>query len=336
MDFNGDLFRERVRNLTGLSIAAIGYPGGRSRNSVRLIMSDQSTIFATARPMNNRSTRELDLLWTLERAGVPCPAVLGVDEGFFLQSDVGTQRLSDALAAPISGYRRRDLVNAGLRALADARSALADAGFSERLEPRFPSIEKRLDRANLPLKLAQIAGLPRADYDPDVLAAGLELTCEVAVKADARPANAIVTEAGEIAWIDWDRAKCGSPLDDLISLLCDEYMVLPGEFESAIVTQQVLECSDDDFAEGAEAYACYEGVLKCCRRLDLIVEKLLEKGAWWDADLCLAEDRSGVSVLYVDRLCARGSRWSRRRPETAGLAEFFEKLPASLTRKWPE
>ncbi|MEL6998926.1 MAG: phosphotransferase [Pseudomonadota bacterium] len=322
VDPDDPVFRTRVESLTGASIEAVEFPGGKSRSTIRLLLSNGETVFATARRRSSQSTQELKILWALKKYGASCPHVVGVEEGFFLQSDVGSQRMSEALADATEA-ERFTLLNSALRSLASIHRALQLAGLSDELTEIGGSREARLHRTRLPLSLAEKLGLPKPDLNHEAIAERLAVLDDAAIKFDSRPANAIVGEGGAITWIDWDRAGRRNLADDLVCLFADEYMTHSPDTEEKLLGLHAQTFSGKRSLQDTQDYVRIAGCLHCCFRLELILKKFRENGRWSDAQKCLQKDRVGSSPEYVARLCQTGARWAGSTVETRNLEAFF-------------
>ncbi|MEM9061681.1 MAG: phosphotransferase [Pseudomonadota bacterium] len=322
VDPDDPVFRARVEDLTSASIVSAEFPGGKSRSTIRLRLSNGETVFATARRRSSHATQELKILWALRKFGAACPQVIGVEEGFFLQSDVGPQRMSQALAVATEA-ERFDLLSRALQSLATAQDALRDAGLADDLAEIGGSEEARLERARLPASLAEKLDVPPPDLDVSAIADRLAVLDHAAIKFDSRPANAIVGEDGAIAWIDWDRAGRRNLVDDVVCLLADEYMRHAPETEGKLLDLHLHHFSGKRSVPQAQDYMAIAGCLHCCFRLELILKKIRETGRWSDAQKCLREDRVGSAPEFVSRLCQTGARWATSSAEIHDLEAFF-------------
>ena len=85
LDVCEKLIGERPDNVT--------YPGGRSRESVRLHFGDQTRIL-TRRPDSDKARREARILRALHENGGPVPEIFAFDGLWMVQEDLGNRRLS--------------------------------------------------------------------------------------------------------------------------------------------------------------------------------------------------------------------------------------------------
>jgi aminoglycoside phosphotransferase (APT) family kinase protein len=326
--FSDEHFYDKVARLMGCAVRDLEFPGGASRNTIRVLLEDGRSCYATGRPKKTRSTRELQILWALDRANVPAPKVLGVEDSFFLQSDVGSDRLSIALAQG-DDTQRMKLMRGAVTALVQAQRALAQGDAQGYFDPGNTSHSANLYRAGQPREAAKylrMQSLP--DYDREALARLIALRDDAAVKGDTRPANAIMQPDGQAVWIDWDRAQRGNCLDDLVNLVCDEYCEISLQQEQALFDEFAPQLAPDWSDADRRSYYSAMSVLRCFHRLSLIFEKYAAGGQWWDAQSCLRKDSIGVAPVYVRKLCARGRYWAETSEHLSAVAPVLDVIEA--------
>jgi hypothetical protein len=135
--------------------------------------------------------------------------------------------------------------------------------------------------------------------------------------------NDVGNESG-VAWIDWEHCGARDALDDLVWLLCDEYMYDHAALELALLKRflPLFALQSKRSPEDALVYLSRFGTLHTCMRLFLVLKNKGE-GAWWSPEACERTDRIGVTAQAARRLCARGARWSGRYPGGERMSQFF-------------
>lgn len=328
--FSDPQFGAKVQRSMGVALAGIDYPGGESRNTIRVRLEDGRVCYATGRPKRAQSTQELQILWALKRAGVPAPEVLGVEDTFFLQQEIVGERLSLALNAATPEDRVQLMRQAGL-SLVQVHRALADPDAIGFFPPESRLNEsKRAARAALPREAATYFGCDQPTYDEAHVASLLLDRDQTPIKGDTRPANAIVSPEGETVWIDWDRADRGNRLSDLVRLICDEYSPISPDAELTLVQDLLPEIAPDWSKADRDEVFAVSAVLHCLFRLSLIYDKLARGGHWYDPESCLQKDSIGVAPVYVRQLCARGQFWAEQSLALKSTTAVFAAAVAQL------
>ena len=308
--------------LIGFEPAAIEYPGGLSRCSVRAVAGEQSCI-VTQRKHAARADLEAGVLRELRAGGAPVPAVLAFDGEWLIQQDLGPRRLSAALT-DAQGRPARDLIAQAAQGLLLCQRAAERCGLAQRVAP-IGMAHDWLDRLiGTPRLVAQRLGLPDPAVGEVIRPAQLVPRHLAFVKWDARPGNAVATDDGSVVWIDWEHCGARDALDDLAWLLCDEYMPDDPALEAALLSRFVplFALQSKRSLEDAQVYLARFGALHTCMRL-LLVLRHKGDGDWWDRRACERTDRIGVTAEAALALCARGARWSGRFPGGTRMSQFF-------------
>lgn len=326
MDFQSYDFNRRVNEITGRAIDRVEFPGGKTRDTVRLIMEDDDEIIATSRKDAVRSTRELQLLYALAAADIPAPRVLAVEEGYFLQTSVGGLRLSELLNNPIDEADKANRLSEALDGLRAAQKALENTPVGNSLEPLGADYASALYRARFPLRIARRLGLPEPNYDFETAAVIFACRDRAPIKFDARPANAILGPDNRLTWIDWDRAGRRNLADDLVSLLFDEYTTIDHETRDYLVEKHGADFRGTRSETEIQHYIRLAGVAQCCFRINLILSQLEKVGSWGDAETCLRRDRIGSARVHLIQLCEIALHVVSVLPFFNNCASMFEDL----------
>ena len=302
---------------------------GQRRRSVRVQLPDRSVI-ATRRKSAGRGKLEAMVLSELRRYGAPVPAILALGEGWLIQKDLGTERLSGALAKA-DRHGAVDLLDKALAALA----AIHEAARRAKLVPHVPALGQtavwRKGLAAMPKRIAPRLGEPLPALDAEEIDRMLAVPATEFVKWDARPGNAIVrAEGGTIGWIDWEHCGARAGTDDLAWVLGDEYVHLAETDERALIDKYLPAFAGARDARTARAAFHFFGVFHTCVRLALVLHHK-GSGAWWSLERCLTDDKVGVQRESAIILAARGARWAAASGPAAPLAPWFARLESRLS-----
>lgn len=316
-------------DLLNAEVGDIEFPGGSSRESVRVKVAGQGLI-VTRREKLQRAKLESGVLRILNQCNAPVPHLIAFRDHYLIQQDVGGRRLSQSMH---SGSKQEvmTLLDSALRSLhaihqagknSEPLKSIVTLGHKTQwLESFVRSAERLGSQMNLPA--------PALPYDKLVALLDVEQACFI--KWDARPGNAIVRESGKVIWIDWEHCGRRHPLDDVAWLLTDEYTPHLEEVENELFLKIL-----DSFANGysqsqAQEYLCVYGTLHSCIRLAMILRYQARDG-WWDYEHCLEFDKVGVVQELAVRLARRASSWAQNSELTKSLTPWFEDLLAKLIK----
>lgn len=317
----------------------VTFPAGRSRRSARVHLPDR-TVIVTARRNPARAAHECHILRALGAAGAPVPAVLAWRDGWLIQEDVGSTRLTHRLLQGTSAEIALAL-DAALDALARCQAAGRQAGLSNGRALLGMTAEWRAGLVATPERLGVATGIAAPSFDAARLAERIRPPSVTFIKWDARPGNAILRDDGRVFWFDWEHAGLRAPLDDLVWLLGDEF--LGGEFpggqfpggqfpgEEPDLETEVLARWGEVFSDGiaqdeAHDYLVTMLCLHASVRLSRILSYHRRDGRWWDRDRLLRDDLAGVDRACALALCVRARRWADQTGPTRPLAGWFDAL----------
>ncbi|MBT6140357.1 MAG: phosphotransferase [Rhodospirillaceae bacterium] len=307
--------------LLGGEVVRVGFPGGRSRDSLRIHFADRSVI-ATRRDHNARATLEVAVLRELGNAGAPVPKILATGHGWVIQEDLGDQRLSQVLDAATP----KDVevwLDRGLESLMQVQKAGREAGLAEHVVVLGSKPEWRRRLVETPGRIGEQLELPVPELRVDDLAQALHVEHPAFIKWDARPGNAAAMADGRVGWFDWEHCGCRHPLDDVAWFLCDEFIGDAPEAEARLLERWLPHFADDKTLADAHRYLMTFGVFHMSVRLALILSHKGEDD-WWDHAKCLEGDKIGVTAAAAQTICRRAARWAAKVPDTQPLAGWFE------------
>ena len=317
-----------ARKVTGRKVASVSFPGGKSRKSVRLHFQDGGAAIATRRRTDERREHEIDVMETLARHGGPVPAVLGVRGDLMLQEDLGETRLSQHLHAVSEAPDQiADALDAAVDALARIHEAAAEGGLAARSQVIGADPDWIEGFLRCPSEIEQMLDLPVPGYLIEPMITLLRVREPRFVKWDSRPGNALLRE-GRAYWFDWEHSGARNAVDDLVWLMCDEFVTFRPEMEQDILTRHLPRfaagfSSPDECLDYFAAMAVFHTVV----RLSLIIDNK-EDGPWWGMTHCLDGDKVGVTLRCARRLVWRGAAWADRLSFTRPLTQWFEDLEA--------
>ncbi len=310
-----------TETLLKTQVVGVEYPGGKSRESYRLLLEDGLSVIATRRSSLQLARREVCTLSALNMHDAPVPLLLGTNHSqILIQEELFGQRLSEALK-DAEAERYRELIDAALASLV----AIHKAASAEQLESKVDALGDEDSWIHGLLRRPEVIGkyldtrAPALDYT--ALTALLRIREPRFIKWDARPGNALVTDAGIVKWFDWEHAGKRNRLDDMAWVMGDEYLPDHPEAERSLIDKFLPLFSDDADAATAYNYLMAYGSFHIVVRLGLILKHMTD--GWWDIDKCIREDKVGVSLDCAKALCQRGARWSAECELTAPLSDWF-------------
>ena len=309
-------------------VVRVSFPGGESRNAIRCELASGQTVLASRRRNSQRRRHEIGISTALSEADAPAPRVLGVVDGVLVQEDLGDHRLNIALAEMQDEATREALVMAALESLARCKAAISQASIVQELPVKGKGFRWRSALAAVPTVLARMLDLRPPPDRSDPIAALLAVPEPRFVKWDARPGNAMVDEHGHVRWFDWDHAGLRNSVDDLVWLVCDEYVDLSADAEDAVLDRMV-----PGFGAGEDwsDYVRVMGAVHFSVRLHMILEHRLKSGKWWDFDYCCRTDRIGITQECALRTAQRALRWTRYVEQTKPLSDWYGRVAERIS-----
>ncbi len=322
---------KRCEIVTGKKIIDVEYPGGKSRESWRVIFDDNQSAIATRRKNPLRANLEMKVLKALSKHDVPSPDLIATtDWKLFLQEDLKGERLSKELmhADEIKAER---LLDSALSGLSQAQKAASE----ESLDLQMPIIGARkewiVELLERPYPIGKFFKIAAPDLNVKALYQLLRVKHPRFVKWDSRPGNAAVREDGSVAWYDWEHAGSRNRLDDLVWLLADEFVPNHPEVEARLIEKYLPEFSDHKSLSEAKNYLMIYGTFHMLIRLGLMLTyKNKDDKEWWDIDYCIRKDKIGITLECAQRTCRRAARWASYSPLTDDLSEWLKKIESKL------
>ncbi|MCB1964419.1 MAG: hypothetical protein KDF24_14955 [Rhodocyclaceae bacterium] len=312
------------------SVASVDYPGGRNRESLRMVLDNGETVIATRRNAAHLASVEVRTLRALNAHRAPAPALLATDnDRILLQEALRGQRLSLALKTADEAQAERLLSSAltGLHLAQRAASAEGLERYVAALGTDDAWINALIDRPRI---IGDYLGVAAPAFDRAAVCRQLSVPAPRFVKWDARPGNAYVVADGTVFWFDWEHAGKRNALDDMAWLLGDEYVPDYPAMEQRLIDTFAGQFADALDADAARAYLYTYGSFHMVVRLALILKYKADD--WWDLDYCIDRDKVGITLLCAQRICLRGARWSGRSPHLAALAPWFRALGERIER----
>ncbi|WP_372885297.1 phosphotransferase family protein [Shimia sp.] len=312
------------RKTWGRAPEAIDYPGGRDRKTLVVQVEGRKYVLSQ-RSSAARAGLEAEALRALAPAGT-VPGLVAQEGRLVIQTWVAGRRLTEALEAADQAGRAALLTAAG-EGLLDLQQRGASAG----LLGLAPGIAERpgwlLDFASAPMRLAEDRGLPQPGFDHWAVADRLRRRHAAFVKWDARPGNALLLPPEAVSWIDWEHCGVGSPEDDLVWLLADEWAPISPVAEGRLLARAAQQgpFGADELTYRFRAKA----ILHSAIRLSLIFRRKGD-GPWWNPRSAMRLDRVGVSPAHVRRLCRRAAGWSAETEGFSQLVALFQAVARAV------
>jgi len=313
-----------VEALLNTEVTGVEYPGGKSRESYRLLLTDQRSVIATRRDTLERARREVLTLAALNRQATEVPRLIATNYSQILvQEEVAGTRLSQALSdADAMQFTR--LLDAALESLRHIQRAATTEGLEDVVDALGADDEWLARLVQRPRVVGEHLDVPAPPLDEAALLTLLAIREPRFVKWDTRPGNALVTSDDRVVWFDWEHTGKRNRLDDVAWLLGDEFLPDFAGAETALIERHAHLFAEDLSAGEAKTYLLAYGSFHIVVRLGLILKHM--DGKWWDQDNCIATDRVGVTLICATRLCRRGARWAAAHPLTAPLAAWFGRV----------
>ena len=310
-----------TETLLNTQVVGVEYPGGKSRESYRLLLADGLSVIATRRSSLQLARREVCTLSALNLHDAPVPRLLGTNHSqILIQEELIGQRLSEALK-DADAERYGQLIDAALTSLV----AIHAAASAEQLECKVDALGEEDSWIHGLLRRPDVIGeyldTPAPVLDSIALTDLLRIRQPRFIKWDARPGNALVMDTGIVKWFVWEHAGKRNRLDYMAWVLGDEYLPDHPEAERSLIDKFLPLFSDGADAPFAYDYLMAYGSFHIVVRIGLILKHMTD--GWWDIDKCIREDKVGVSLDCATRLCQRGARWSAECELTAPLADWF-------------
>ncbi len=315
--------------LIGARVTAMQYPGGSSRDSVRLVLKRGAPVFASERSRKAKADNERLILKTVSSKGGYVPKLLGTDgQRLLIQEAIPGIRLSEAMHKQSRTVIYNHLDNA-LVSLADIHSIGSENSLDEKLRKLGSTQEWLTGLLGRPAVLGEFFNIPAPALESKPLIELLAIRRPRFVKWDSRPGNAIVKNDKQVFWIDWEHSGTRNRLDDMVWLLGDEFIPHRPDVEKKLLEKHLPVFADDLSVDEARQYFFTLGVFHLVIRMGLIY-KYKKDGRWWSYDKCLAGDKAGVTLKNMLRICKRGRRWAEQTQHAQDLSAWFKEIESRL------
>lgn len=321
-EYRGFALMHAARTLLDAEVCGVEFPGGKSRESILLLLEEGKRVIATRRSDISRARVEVGTLKALNKHNASVPELVADNYSHILiQEEIKGTRLSLAFKdADEKKYKK--LCGAALKSLGKIHRAAS----TEELESLVSTLGvERQWIASLigrPAIIGKSCGIPAPALDVPALVDLLSVKKPRFIKWDSRPGNAMVDDKGNVVWFDWEHAGNRNRMDDAAWVLGDEFLPDFPDAEKAVIEKYLPKFADGMSEQEAHDYLMAYGTFHMTIRLGLILRHM--KGKWWDLDYCIAGDKVGITLLCAQRLCARGARWSKSCSLTQPLSQWFE------------
>ncbi len=315
----------KCESLLGTKVVSKEFPGGRSRDSFRLILEQGGTVIGTKRPNQFKAAREINILKTLAPKGAAVPRLLATDNHrLLIQEEIKGLRLSEAISHREKAQVGR-LLDSALSGLSKIHKLGSEAGFDKAIQKHGTSLDWIVSFLDRPAIIGRYYKISAPRPKLAKLEALLSVRTPRFIKWDARPGNAMVNADQAVFWIDWEHCCARNRIDDMGWLLADEFVPDHPEIEAQLLERHLPEFADHLSVDQATEYFYAYGVFHSSARLGLIL-KYKERGEWWDYDYCLKRDKIGITLDNALRTCCRAARWAEQTPLTTRLGPWFESM----------
>ena len=327
MALSEDEIKSICKDLLGSQPDTISFPGGTSREAVRVEIAGRGLII-TRRKNLQRAKLEAGVLRILNQRNAPVPHLIAFKDNYLIQQDVGRNRLTQAMNAN-SNQTVLTLLDSALGSL----HSIHQIGRDNKPLQSTVTLGNKSAWLSTFVRSAERLGmqisLPAPSLQYDKLTALLKVEQPRFIKWDARPGNAVVRENNKVIWIDWEHCGQRHPLDDAAWLLTDEYTPHLEEAETDFVAKICSAFGNGLSEEQAQEYLYVYGTLHSSIRLAMIL-RYHAKDGWRDYNQCLELDTVGVVRELALRVSKRAACWSKKSQLTEPLSPWFEGLLATL------
>lgn len=319
----------KCQSLLGGRVSSIQYPGGRSRQSFRVLLEDGLSVIASIRGNHFQAKTEGTVLQTLSSQGSLVPRFIASDgRAMLIQEEIHGERLSQALHAQEESRVER-LLDAALTSLSSIHLAGSKSGWDQTFPTLGNTHEWMVGLLDRPAIIGRFYNIPAPRPKLSQLETFLSVRKPRFIKWDSRPGNAMVTKDDRVYWFDWEHCGVRNRLDDMVWLLADEYVAGYPAVEERLLANHLPHFADDLPYEKALHYFYAYGVFHLTVRLGLIC-RYKEDKPWWDYEYCLSRDKVGVTLQSALYTCEKGSRWAIQNPYTEALGPWFTKIATHL------
>jgi len=311
-----------LKDLYGRAPDDAEFPGGRSRKSHIYHFGDLKVV-ASRRKSRGRAALEAEVLRRLGDSGLVPKLIHHVDEVIVQEFVPGTRltvRLNESRDDVVARLMQTALASLAAIHRAADRTGLTGVVPLLGADPEWIGALK-----NAPHALADELEIACPDYD---FGDGLEADPNggpTFTKWDARPANAMVRDDGQICWFDWEHAGRRRSIDDAAWLLGDEWSPDLGDAEASVLAYMPVVAPGGPARQAFLAF----GVAHSIMRLRLIMGRYRKKG-WAEQAVALKFDRIGVNPANTRVMTARAGRWAGELPGLEPLVEFFQAVDAKI------
>ena len=316
--------------LIGNRVVSMQYPGGSSRDSIRLVLKHGAPVFVSKRSRKPKADIERQVLKSVYAKGANVPRLIASNgQTLLIQEEITGLRLSQAIHKQRSNVIFQHLDNA-LESLSEIQKAGSESGLDQKLPTLGDNDDWLQQFLSRPKVLGNFFNIPCPELNLNALQQLLAIRQPRFVKWDSRPGNAIVKNDNQVFWIDWEHSGARNRLDDIVWLLADEFIPHRPDVEKKLLEKHLPNFADDLCVKDASDYFFALGSFHLVIRMGLIY-KYKKDGSWWSYDKCLAGDKAGVTLKNMLRICKRGKRWAAKTTDTEPLSQWFSKIEAQLT-----
>ncbi|MFD0915475.1 phosphotransferase [Pseudahrensia aquimaris] len=319
----GRLVAEVSMKVFGQAPKRVAFPGGRSRNTFLIDLGDESWILSQ-RETSEAAALEAVALQYLARTG-HTPKFKAICGRWTVQEYVPGTRLPIALDASLSMAERVEMVGEALEALL----RIQHIGRCGPLFDKAPVIGADLDwfvqSARGARMLSKQLGVKPPNVNEHAIGEALCGPRNDFIKFDARPGNAL-RDGHRTVWFDWEDCGRGNALEDLVFVLCDEWMMLDERAETQLIDTYLSAFAPKLSTGAATRQFVLYGTVHMCERVRRCIHMNVRQQGWCDRNTSLAGDGTGNTPAEIARLCDRLSRWADRTPQTRGYVDWIKDI----------
>ncbi|WP_425045848.1 hypothetical protein [Primorskyibacter sp. S87] len=311
----------------GRPVSSVSAPGGAGRSSLRLHF-DRMDVIGTLRQDFRRTHLEAHVLRQLGELSEDLPECIGVVDNVLFQSDVGKERLGQAMArSRPSG--RLDLAARAVSALFRLQSAARKTNLQTMMPHLGANDEWVAGLVGCIRVLSPFGPIPTG-FDRSAACEAIAVAPSQFVKWDCRSGNAALNGLGRLRWFDFEYSGLRHGAEDFAWLIGDETLpVAPDQ-----MVDVMIDCWDPGAGRDIGQYFEFLSIyltFHAAQRLTLILGELECRG-WLDKEHILELDDAGVHPDFLVQICGVGRYFSEQTRLTAPLAPLFEAAGESFRK----
>ncbi|MBO9475682.1 hypothetical protein J7413_19245 [Shimia sp. R10_1] len=312
----------------GVPVIRASCPGGRDRAIFRVHLEDR-TLIASRRRNTKGAAREKRILEYVAPCTDHFPQLIGEQNGFLFQTDMG----SISLASKLSALKPSEALKIFDQAIVSVFNYQLEIGRplpEAKVPVLFAKPEKRKYFCDGPIRTAEVFGVPLSGFEPDSVSKEFNPTDASFLKWDNRVANASVATEGTIGWFDFEDSFVGAGFEDLAWIAADEFHAFAFSDIYPLFAKRIEEFHGLAASVVLRRFNLMTTLL-IALRTRRIGRHLLKRGRWYTRQEIEHSDRVGAHPTMLKALLLRGMHFAELEKETLPLVQMFDRILDQLS-----